>query len=148
MTAVPMPLSPSVRGLVRQGIGQLVGLLDAESTAPSMKRLFPPAYAQADDAEHETEYRRLMGDDLRRRHREAAEVLLATIDQESLEPDEAEAWLRALNELRLVIGTILDVSEESLGPDDADDPTMPAYVLYDLLGQIQDYLVTELSNAL
>jgi hypothetical protein len=145
---VPLPLSDQVRGLVRHGMGQLVELLDAESPAPSMKRLFPPAYADADNAEHEAEYRRLMGDDLRRRHRESAEVLLATIDRDVLEDAEAEAWLRALNELRLVIGTILDVSEEDLGPESPDDPTMPAYVLYDLLGQIQEYLVTELAAAL
>ena len=147
---VAFELAPGVRELVRHGIGQLVELLDREEPPPSLRRLFPPAYADAegDNAEREAEYRRLMGDDLRRRHREAAEELLASIDATELDDAQAEAWVRALNELRLVIGTILDVSEEDQGPDDPADPSMAAYVLYDLLGQIQAYLVDELAAAL
>jgi hypothetical protein len=144
---IRLALAPQGREVLRSFAQQVVDLLDADP-AGTTRRLFPPAYAQADDAEHEDEYRRLMGEDLRQRHREAAQTLLATLDNDVLSPEEAETWLRALNELRLVLGTVLDVSEEDDGPDDPDDPRAPGYALYHYLTAVQGELIEELAAAL
>jgi len=144
---IRLALSPEARNVVRHFAEQVVGLLDTDP-ADVTRRLFPPAYAEADDKRLEDEYRRLMGDDLRQRHREAAQTLLDTLDQDALSPEEAEAWLRALNELRLVLGTVLDVGENDDGPADPDDPRAPGYALYHFLTALQGELIEELATGL
>ena len=66
-------------------------------------------------------------------------------DEIPLEPDEQLAWLRAINDLRLAIGTRLDIKEEDdyavweKLPD--DDPRRLTYDLYDWLGYLQSALL-------
>ena len=63
--------------------------------------------------------------------------------------EEAQAWLTALNDLRLVLGTRLDVSDESLLEDLAeDDPRAPELALYAYLSWLQEQLVEALSSEL
>jgi hypothetical protein len=54
--------------------------------------------------------------------------------------------MQALNALRLVLGTRLDVSEDEVGPLDPSDPDAPAYALYELLGYLLDRTVQSLSG--
>ena len=58
-----------------------------------------------------------------------------------LTPDQADAWLAALNDVRLALGTALDVSEDM--PDDlpADDPRASHLGVYHWLTYVQDGLV-------
>jgi hypothetical protein len=158
--SISLALSPEAQAVLRRFATELVELLEGAGDTTGggtgggdagdepLKRLFPPAYAGADHAEHETEYRRLMGDDLRRGHKEAAELMLATLDAEELDDEQAEAWLRGLNELRLVVGTVLDVSEEDEGPDDPDDPRASTYALYAFLTDLQAWLIEQMSDGL
>jgi Domain of unknown function (DUF2017) len=106
---------------------------------PALRRLFPPAYA---DPEHEAEYRELTRAQLVTGRERALEVLVTTVDQESLSAEEADSWLRALNDMRLVLGTALDV-EEDLDWDaiDAESPRAPEYAMYGYLSWIQEQLV-------
>ncbi len=71
----------------------------------------------------------------------------ATIDGDRLTEDELVGWLGALNNLRLVLGTRLDVTEdldfELLEPD---DDRRPAFALYHYLTWLQDEVVTALSG--
>jgi hypothetical protein len=75
----------------------------------------------------------------------ALEGSSAVDDGITLEPDDQLAWLRALNDLRLAIGTRLDIKEEDdYGvweklPD--DDPRRLTYDLYDWLGDLQSALL-------
>ena len=56
------------------------------------------------------------------------------------------AWMRALNEVRLVLGTRLDVSEEGdERPLDDTDPTWEAFAVYDYLTHLQAEIVEALS---
>jgi hypothetical protein len=132
------------RAILRELPGQLRELLGTDD--PSLHRLFPPAYA--DDIEHETEYRHYMGDDLLESHRRALEVMEETIDAERLDEEQMTGWLGALNDLRLVLGTRLDVSEdlyeEGIAPD---DPRAPAFALYSYLGWLQEQVVDALAEA-
>ena len=132
------------RALLRSLPGQLRRLLVEAPDDPSLERLFPPAY---DDAEDEAEYRRLMGDELLEGRRRALRVIEETLDQDRLTKEQAEAWLTALNDLRLVLGTRLDVSDdtllERLRPDDPDAVELSVYAY---LTWLQEQLVEALSD--
>src|SRR5688572_3249143 len=118
---IRLRLSAGERDLLRALPGQLRSLLDEEPDHPSLRRLFPPAYA--DDAADEREYRDLVGDSLRDGHLGALRTLEDTVDRERLAEDELEAWVGALNDLRLVLGTRLDIQEDTF--DDGIDPRDP-----------------------
>src|ERR671937_127775 len=81
------------RDLLRSLPAQLRRLLVEAPDDPSLERLFPPAY---DDAESEQEYRRLMGDELLEGRRRALRVVEQTLDQDRLTKEQAGAWLTAL----------------------------------------------------
>src|SRR5919201_1851514 len=102
-------LSSEERELLRRLPVQLSSLLEEAPADPSLRRLFPPAYDG--DADAEAEYRHLMHGELLGKHREALVVLQETTDRDRLRSDEAHAWLTALNDLRLVLGTRLGVTE-------------------------------------
>jgi uncharacterized protein DUF2017 len=93
-------LSREERTLLAGLAAELRSLLEGESGDPSLRRLFPPAY---DDDEDERAYRDLMGGELLDGRREALELLAGTAQSERLTAEEADAWLRALNDLRLVL---------------------------------------------
>lgn len=139
---VRLRLPREERALLRALPAQLRSLLDEAPDDPSLERLFPPAY---DDAESESEYRRLMGDELLDGRRRALRTLEETLDEDRLTGEQAQAWLTALNDLRLVLGTRLDVTEdallEGLRPG---DPRAPELALYAYLSWLQEQLVEAL----
>ncbi|MGH9164514.1 MAG: DUF2017 family protein [Acidimicrobiales bacterium] len=129
---VQLRLGEEERTVLRSLPSQLRELLEEAPEDPSLERLFPPAYLAHPD--HDAEYRRLMNDDLRERRLEALAVMEKTADADRLSDDEAGAWLAALNSLRLVLGTRLDVSEDMVGAGiDPDDPRSPGLALYSYL---------------
>ena len=133
------------RDLLRTLPTQLQELLKETPDDPSLRRLFPPA---SDDEDVETEYRRFMADDLREGRLEAAAVMAATVDAERLSEEEVGAWLSTLNDLRLVLGTRLDVTEE-LDPStvEPDDDRAPGLALYGYLSWLVEQIVEALAPA-
>ncbi len=120
---------------------QLRELLAETTDDPSVRRLFPTAYH--DDPERDREYQQLVRDELLERRLAALATVEATLGAEELDEEQLSAWLSSLNDLRLVLGTRLDVSEELLDVD-ADDPDAPAYAVYEYLG----FLLSEVVDAL
>ena len=140
--SVRLRLPREERELLRTLPAQLRSLLDEAPDDPSLERLFPPAY---DDDESEAEYRRLMRDELLDGRRRALETLEETLDRDRLSAEQAQAWLTALNDLRLVLGTRLDVREdELLARVDPADPRAPALGVYMYLSWLQEQLVEAL----
>jgi hypothetical protein len=127
------------RELLRGIAASIQDRLAAEDDDPALRRLFPPAYT---DPEREAEYRELTRAQLLSGRERALELLETTVDRDSLSPEEADAWLRALNDMRLVLGTALDV-EEDLDWDaiNAENPRAPEYAMYGYLSWIQEQLV-------
>jgi len=110
---------------------------------PGVRRLSPAAYR--DDAERSAEFEQLVGGDLRAERLERIDLMERTIDAERLTEDEALAWLNVLNDLRLILGTRLDITEElDLDEIAADDPLAPAYQLYGYLTWLVGHLVEAL----
>jgi Domain of unknown function (DUF2017) len=111
------------------------------SGGPNAERLFPPAYAN--DSEREGEYRALVHDDLLERHLASVDVVEETLEAKVLDEEQLTRWMGAVNDIRLVLGTRLDITED-MDAVDPDDPDAPAYAVYDyltwLLSQIVDAL--------
>lgn len=113
---------------------------------PALARLLPDAYG--DDPEAASEFRRYTEKDLRAGKAAAANTVLATLREQggqvSLSPDEAEVWLRSLNDMRLALGIRLGITQEMAErfPEvDADDPRYAVFAVYDWLTEMQESLV-------
>ena len=102
-------LGEGERMLLRSLYDDLADLL-VDPDDPAVRRLFPPAHA---DPESEEQYRLLVRDQLVSGRAEALDIVRATLSEKTLSAEEADAWLRGLNDLRLVLGTRLDVTEET-----------------------------------
>jgi hypothetical protein len=118
-----------------------------EEGDPSTRRLFPPAYA--DDAELEAEYEGMVRADLDAGRRRSLDVLEETMNAKRLDEEQMTAWLTALNDIRLVLGTRLDIEDEEAGEDLAeDDPRAPVFALYHYLGWLVSQVVDALASGL
>jgi hypothetical protein len=141
--AVELRLSRDERSLLAGLVEELRALLEGAPGDPSLRRLFPPAYHEEDD---ERGYRDLMGGELLDGRRAALKLVAETVDHDRLSAEEAETWLRALNDLRLVLGTRLDVQEDTFADElRSDDPRAPALAVYGYLSWLQEQLVEALS---
>jgi hypothetical protein len=141
---VELTLSRDERTLLAGLAGELRAQLDGDTRDPSLRRLFPPGY---EDEAQERAYRELAGDSLLDGRRAALELLAETVDRDRLSAEEADAWLRALNDMRLVLGTRLDVQEDTFASDlRPDDPNAPALAVYGYLSWVQEQLVAALSD--
>jgi hypothetical protein len=127
------------RELVRQLLGELRTLLSFGGDDPRLRRLYPSAYA--DDEEHEAEYRRLTREELESGRLAALATVERTTDAQHLSADELTAWMHAVNALRLVLGTMLDVDEEDPFDIDPADPDARSYMLYGYLGILLEEIV-------
>ncbi|MFD9031594.1 DUF2017 domain-containing protein [Streptomyces sp. NPDC059567] len=129
---------------------------------PALKRLFPDAYGDEDEELRAAaaDFRRYTENDLRARKREDALAVIRSLDALSsggeggailkLTADESRSWLGALNDLRLTIGTRLEVTDEDEGGElyrlpDAD-PRKPMVMAYLWLGALQESLVETLMS--
>ena len=129
------------RALLGNLTGQLGELLAETTDDPTVRRLFPTA--NNEDPARDQEYHQLVRDELLERRLAALATVEATLAEPELTEEQLTAWLGAINDLRLVLGTRLDVGEELLDVD-ADDPDAPAYAVYEYLG----FLLSEVVDAL
>jgi Domain of unknown function (DUF2017) len=140
---VALRLPPEEQTLLLGLANELRSGLETSREDPSLRRLFPPAY---DDEQDEHAYRELAAESLLDGRRRSLEVLAETVGRDQLSATEADAWLRALNDLRLALGTRLDVQEDSLVDGlDPDDPAASGLAVYAYLSWLQEQLVEALS---
>lgn len=117
---------------------------DAED--PAVRRLFPKAFL--DDDEASAEFDSVVRDDLVRDRLTAVDTMERTLRATRLSEDELVAWLAALNDLRLVLGVRLAVTEEATAADFAGDPEAErAYAVYRYLSVLEEDVVEALSSA-
>jgi hypothetical protein len=145
------PVDPLAAELGLDGLGD--DTPSARPDDPALARLFPDAYP--DDPDATAEFRRYTQADLTAERRRRATLTLETLDRIkdggrlSLIAAEAAAWLGALNDLRLVLGTRLEITAdeqepgESFGPDDPRTAYVPVYYY---LGYLQETLVEALAG--
>jgi hypothetical protein len=139
-------LGPDERELLRRLAAELEGLLAAEPEDPSLARLRPRAY---EDDEVEREFRSLMGGELESRRLENLRGLAETAGRDRLDAEDLDRWLAALNDLRLVLGTRLDVSENQFaGGFDPGAPHAYELAVYAFLTWLQEAAVEAAASAL
>ena len=121
------------------------------SADPVIARLLPDAYQ--DDPEKAGEFRKYTESSLREAKKYFAQTLLETLPPAGgkirLTGDQARDWLRALNDIRLMFGVRLEVTEdfeEQIAALDPKDPRIPAFEAYGWLGAVQDSLVRALAR--
>ncbi|MHA6621616.1 DUF2017 domain-containing protein [Pseudonocardia sp. DLS-67] len=124
----------------------LTGMRTGPSTRPDdrvLARLLPDF--STDDTELSAGMRSLHEPELIEAKDSAAVLVLDTLPEAGgrveLTPEQADTWLAAVNDVRLALGTALDVSEEM--PEDlpADDPRAAHLGVYHWLTFVQDSLV-------
>ncbi len=127
------------RAVLRSVVGQLRELVVDDADA-DLRRLYPTAYAN--DPAADAEFRAFVHDDLVARRLEAIDTVTATIDEEHLDEDQLGAWMGVVNDLRLVLGTRLDISEElDLNAVADDDPEVATFALYSYLSWLLEQMV-------
>ena len=97
------------RELLARLARELRDLVVDDQADPSLERLFPPASEDARDA---ADFDRLVRSSLVATKTHALATLERTAGAERLTAQELEQWLVALNDLRLVLGTRLGVTED------------------------------------
>jgi hypothetical protein len=118
------------------------------STAEMTRRLFPPAYHLADDADADHEYQRLMRDELVASRLAAMQQVDDALGGRAPLNEEAMlSLLQSLNSVRLVLGTLLDVGEDhDPGDIDDDDPMVGEHHLYQFLSYLLEVAVQAVSE--
>ncbi len=116
---------------------------------PVLARLLPDAYP--DDAEAAGDFRRFTEQELRNGKAAAARTVLATLPEDGgrvrLSEEEAQVWLRALNDIRLALGVRLSITDDfeaRLRDLDPADPRSAYMWVYDWLTFLQETLVRAL----
>ena len=133
-------LSDAERALLRDLPEQLLAALAEAPDDPSLLRLRPSAYE--DDADAEDEYRRLTAEGLAESRSDALRTVAETAERDRLNADELDAWLRALTDLRLVLGTRLDVTEDTYAQEiDPGDPQAYELSVFAYLSWLQEAAV-------
>jgi hypothetical protein len=136
------------RELLVRLLGELSDLLtsDADEHRVLLSRLFPPAYP--DDEEKEHEYQRLMREELVASRLAAIGVMLEALradDGDVLDEPSTIAFMQSLNAVRLVIGTMLGITDDE-SADTADDGASAEHQLYTFLSWLLEWTVQALST--
>ena len=121
--------------------------VDDLDVADIRARLYPSAAPE--DPRADTAYRRLVHEDLEAGRRARIAVVEATLDAQAIDDAQAEAWLQTLNDLRLVLGTRLAITDDAESEElDPDGPDAAARVVYAYTGWLEGQFVDVLAATL
>jgi hypothetical protein len=139
------------------GLAAIIGAMGSTQAPddPVVARLLPEGYRG--DEEAAADFRRFTEAGLRAGKISAADEVLEALgdttfaDQVTVELSEQQGtvWLRCLNDLRLSLGTRLEVTEDDddrFERLDTDDPVRWTYEVYMWLGWLQESLVEAMSR--
>lgn len=134
------------RELLTHELASMRTLLLAESPAsdPGVARLFPPAYP--DDLLQNLDYERSAGNGLLAERLAGLDDAEAAVADERVSEARLLALLRSINDLRLVHGVRLDVTEETGRGDLADAGDRATFDVYVWLGWLMEQIVRALGD--
>jgi hypothetical protein len=141
-------LDPAEAGVLGMLLDQLEMLLDSDDAAgdPVLARLLPEG--NRSDAEAAAEYRELTESSLRSGKADDLAMMRASLPDGGgdvvLDADQAAAWLRSTNDLRLALGTRLEIAEDTEPPEDVVDEESQQLAVYYWLTALQGSLVDAL----
>jgi len=143
-------LDPAEAGVLGLLLDQLEQLLDADDVRddPVLRRLFPDGHRG--DAGIAADYRDLTEESLRGGKADDLATVRATLPpgggEVRLDRDQAGAWLRSTNDIRLALGVRLDVTEDTEPPDDPAGEDDQQLAVYYWLTAVQGSLVDALAD--
>ncbi len=151
--AVVARLDPAEAGIVGLLLDQLEQLLTADAgdvaDDPVLARLLPDGHRS--DPALAADYRELTESALRGGKADDLATVRATLSPDGgelrLDLDQAGAWLRTTNDLRLALGTRLDITEDTEPPEDLTDERDHQLGVYYWLTAVQGSLVDALVDA-
>jgi len=129
--------------VLRDELDRLGGLLPSDD--PAISRLFPSAYG--DDADRNAGWDVLMRGELIDRRRAAIERTVALFDRDRCTAEELTLLMQSANDVRLVLGTELDVDEDAR-PVALDAGTARQLAAYERLGHLVHVAVEALGHGL
>ncbi len=137
LETLPAQLAPVLEG----------GPTEGEGANPVRDRLFPQAYLDPTEEQSERNWQEMVHSDLVREKAAALAILATSLERVadserdtklSLDREEVEAWLSALNDARLALGVTLGITEEhDAALLDPADPASQPYFVYDWLTMLQ-----------
>lgn len=140
-------------------LSELTGIKAGPSTAPDdpvLARLLPdfhridPDQPTQEELDSAAALRSLHEPELLDAKLEVAEVVMETLaprgGEVRLSIEQADAWLSALNDVRLALGTALDVSDEMPDELPEDDPRSAHLGVYHWLTYLQESLVQAMAG--
>lgn len=124
-------------------------------------RLYPRAYLDPTEEAAQQTFDAMVHDDLAGARKSALDSIAAALTaagegqrgvvEVAVRPDDEEQWMTGLNDARLVLGTMLQVTEDSDLEYDRDDPRFEAGVLYRwltaLLEELLEVLMDDIGEA-
>lgn len=128
------------RALIAAIVPDLRALLADDPGDEMLTRLFPTAVP--DDPEAEAEYREMVRDELVSKRMARLDTVAELAEATVLDREQLAAWMGAVNDVRLVLGTRLEVTEDDEFEEaDEDDPESVARSAYWYLGWLLEHLV-------
>jgi hypothetical protein len=141
-------LEPRETEVLQQLIDELLDVLRREEADDRVsQRLFPDAY---DSAEDTAAYNELVSDQLRRDKIGSLQGVRNELGRDgvdiTLSRQSSERWLTALTDLRLALGTRLEMTEQKMAADlDPQDPQAPWLAVLHWLGWVQESMLQAMS---
>ena len=133
------------RALIAKLMAELAELVEDDSQADMLTRLFPTALPN--DPEAEAEFQDMVRRELIATRIERFKNTTNTAQEGVLNREQLEDWMGAVNDVRLVLGTQLDISQqEDIEELDADDPNAMAQSAYWFFGWLLEHIVATLAN--
>lgn len=143
-----LELDDDEQALIRRLLDQLRGLVsEADPHDARVRRLFPTAYH--DDPEGDLEYQRLMREELVASQLGSLDAVEEALASPVLNGHQLAAFMRSLNALRLVLGTLLDLDDDTdHSAIRSDDPLFAEHQLYLWLSWMLEHVVEALHSGL
>ena len=142
------PAEAQIVGLLLDQLEQLLSADEDWSSDPVLARLLPDGHRG--DPRLAADYRDLTESSLRSGKADDLATVRASLPTDGgevrLDREQAGAWLRCSNDLRLALGTRLDISEDTEPPDDVVDERDQQLAVYYWLTSLQGSLVDALAG--
>jgi len=125
-------------------VGQLETVLSSGPDYERLRRLYPTAYNE--NPEHDAEYQGFMREELTQSRAASIATVREMLSSDSpVTGNQLGAFMMVLNNLRLILGTLLDVNEDDDEPDETD-PLYGQWQLYGYLGWLLEWVISSLTG--
>lgn len=136
--------SETEKELLNELTRNLLMKLGNENPQTLLPRLFPEAIPN--EPELDSEYKAMTTHQLEHAHRKALEALNLLTSDNEVSQDDFIFVIKGLNIIRLELGEVLDIDDESQSPPAVNSNQYRLWIVFQYLGQILSQCVEELER--